>query len=46
MFARRHMGKTEFLKQDFIPAAKKADYIVVYSNLWVPVTPEAVNQAL
>ncbi|HVE43851.1 MAG TPA: hypothetical protein VNC84_01775 [Gammaproteobacteria bacterium] len=34
LFARRRMGKTEFLKQDLIPAAKKAGYIVVYSNLW------------
>ena len=34
LFARRRMGKTEFLKQDFIPAAKEAGYIVVYSNLW------------
>ncbi|MCW8400476.1 hypothetical protein OQJ26_16980 [Legionella sp. PATHC038] len=34
LFARRRMGKTEFLKQDFIPAAQKAGYIVVYSNLW------------
>ncbi|HFD8252101.1 TPA: hypothetical protein ACMWW0_003241 [Legionella pneumophila] len=28
------MGKTEFLKRDFIPAAEKAGYIVVYTNLW------------
>ena len=34
LFARRRMGKTEFLKQDFIPAAKEAGYTVVYSNLW------------
>lgn len=34
LFARRRMGKTEFLKQDFIPAAKGAGYTVVYSNLW------------
>ncbi len=34
LFARRRMGKTEFLKQDFIPAAQEAGYIVVYSNLW------------
>ena len=33
LFARRRMGKTEFLKQDLIPAAKEAGYIVVYSNL-------------
>ncbi len=34
LFARRRMGKTEFLKKDFIPAALKAKYIVVYANLW------------
>ncbi|MBA2655459.1 MAG: hypothetical protein H0U70_00550 [Tatlockia sp.] len=34
LFARRRMGKTEFLKKDFIPAAEKAGYIVVYTNLW------------
>lgn len=34
LFARRRMGKTEFLKQDFIPAAKAEGYKVVYTNLW------------
>ena len=34
LFARRRMGKTEFLKKDFIPAAEKAGYLVVYTNLW------------
>ena len=34
LFARRRMGKTEFLKKDFIPAAQKAGYVVVYTNLW------------
>jgi hypothetical protein len=34
LFARRRMGKTEFLKKDFIPAAQKSGYVVVYSNLW------------
>ena len=34
LFARRRMGKTEFLKKDFIPAAQKAGYLVVYTNLW------------
>ena len=33
LFARRRMGKTEFLKQDLIPAAKERGYLVVYSNL-------------
>jgi hypothetical protein len=30
LFSRRRMGKTEFLKKDFIPAAEKTGYIVVY----------------
>jgi hypothetical protein len=34
LFARRRMGKTEFLKKDLIPAANRAGYIVVYTNLW------------
>lgn len=34
LFARRRMGKTEFLKKDFIPAAEKQGYVVVYANLW------------
>lgn len=34
LFARRRMGKTEFLKKDFIPIAEKAGYLVVYTNLW------------
>lgn len=34
LFARRRMGKTEFLKKDFIPAAKNEGYLVVYVNLW------------
>ena len=34
LFARRRMGKTEFLKKDFIPAAEKMGYHVVYTNLW------------
>ncbi len=34
LFARRRMGKTEFLKKDFIPAAEKKGYVVVYTNLW------------
>ncbi len=34
LFARRRMGKTEFLKKDFIPLAQKKGYLVVYSNLW------------
>lgn len=34
LFARRRMGKTEFLKQDFIPIAEKENYKVAYVNLW------------
>jgi hypothetical protein len=34
LFARRRMGKTEFLKKDFIPAAQAKGYLVVYVNLW------------
>lgn len=34
LFARRRMGKTEFLKKDLIPAAKKQGYEVAYVNLW------------
>lgn len=34
LFARRRMGKTEFLKKDLIPAAKKQGYHVAYVNLW------------
>ena len=34
LFARRRMGKTEFLKQDFIPAAEADGYVAIYANLW------------
>ena len=34
LFARRRMGKTEFLKKDFIPAAEAQHYVVAYVNLW------------
>lgn len=34
LFARRRMGKTEFLKQDFIPAACAEGYTAIYVNLW------------
>src|SRR4051794_12879428 len=34
LFARRRMGKTEFLKQDFIPAAEDAGYLTAYVNFW------------
>jgi len=34
LFARRRMGKTEFLVQDFIPAAQSQNYQCAYVNLW------------
>lgn len=34
LFARRRMGKTEFLKKDFIPAAREKGYLTAYVNLW------------
>lgn len=34
LFARRRMGKTEFLKQDLVPAALQAGYLAAYTNLW------------
>ena len=34
LFARRRMGKTEFLIKDLIPAAKQAGYLTAYVNLW------------
>ncbi|HTJ91564.1 MAG TPA: hypothetical protein VL424_00480, partial [Pararobbsia sp.] len=34
LFARRRMGKTEFLRHDLLPAAIAAGYLVAYTNLW------------
>ena len=34
LFARRRMGKTEFLQQDLLPAARERGYLVAYTNLW------------
>ena len=34
IFARRRMGKTEFLQKDLIPAAHAAGYLTAYINLW------------
>jgi len=34
LFAKRRMGKSEFLEQDLIPAARDAGYLTVYLNLW------------
>jgi len=34
LFARRRMGKTEFLLNDLRPAAQVRGYMVAYANLW------------
>lgn len=34
VFAKRRMGKTEFLKKDLLPAAEKRGYVSAYANLW------------
>ena len=34
IFAKRRMGKTEFLTKDLIPAAQSRGYLTAYSNLW------------
>ena len=34
LFAKRRMGKSEFLEQDLIPAARVAGYLTVYLNMW------------
>ena len=34
LFARRRMGKSEFLKNDLLPAAQRAGYLAAYTNLW------------
>ena len=34
LFARRRMGKTEFLEKDLMPAARAAGYQTAYVNLW------------
>ncbi|VWX61066.1 conserved hypothetical protein [Burkholderiales bacterium 8X] len=34
LFARRRMGKSEFLKHDLLPAAQAAGYAAAYTNLW------------
>ncbi|HEY1608627.1 MAG TPA: AAA family ATPase [Paraburkholderia sp.] len=41
LFARRRMGKTEFLCKDLLPAALEQDYLVAYTNLWDTATPDA-----
>ena len=34
LFAPRRMGKSEFLEQDLIPAARKSGLLTAYLNLW------------
>ncbi|CAB3793320.1 hypothetical protein LMG28138_03507 [Pararobbsia alpina] len=34
MFARRRMGKTEFLRMDLLPSAAARGYLAAYTNLW------------
>jgi hypothetical protein len=34
LFARRRMGKSEFLKHDLLPAAVQDGYLAAYTNLW------------
>jgi hypothetical protein len=34
LFARRRMGKSEFLKHDLLPAAGREGYLAAYTNLW------------
>lgn len=34
LFARRRMGKTEFLRRDLLPEARARGYLVAYTNLW------------
>jgi hypothetical protein len=40
LFARRRMGKTEFLCKDLLPAAVENGYLVAYTNLWDTATPD------
>ncbi|RDU96684.1 hypothetical protein [Trinickia dinghuensis] len=47
LFARRRMGKTEFLCKDLLPAAVEKEYLVAYTNLWDTSTPDiAIVSAL
>jgi len=34
LFAKRRMGKSEFLEQDLVPAAQSLGYLTVYLNMW------------
>lgn len=51
LFARRRMGKTEFLCKDLLPAAVEKGYLTAYTNLWDTSAPDialvsALAQAL
>jgi hypothetical protein len=34
LFAKRRMGKSEFLEKDLLPAAREHGYLTAYVNLW------------
>jgi hypothetical protein len=34
LFAKRRIGKSEFLEKDLLPAARKQGYLTAYVNLW------------
>lgn len=44
LFARRRMGKTEFLSKDLLPSAQVHGYLTAYANLWA--NREAPGQAI
>src|SRR5260370_15511888 len=52
LFAKGRMGKSEFLEQDLMPAAREAQYLTVYLNLWdarsqpAPAPMSALTRAL
>jgi hypothetical protein len=52
LFAKRRMGKSEFLEQDLIPAAQAEGYLTAYLNLWdartqpTPSRVAALSQAM
>jgi hypothetical protein len=52
LFAKRRMGKSEFLEQDLIPAAQRQGYLTAYVNMWdarthpTPALVAALDRAL
>ena len=34
LFAKRRMGKSEFLEKDLLPASQEHGYLTAYVNLW------------